>query len=130
LIIDRAPGIGKTEYDLLQCDIAEVADSVNHPAIVLDSLWYVGNRYCRYRPLLCDKCWFGKEYCSNHSKFVWGSTSGKTTEERKKERQEEKEILDEISEVRQSWWLNNPEKPLSDFFDSDEFKEWYNSKEE
>jgi len=67
------------EYRDLQRDLALVASSVRQPAIVFDSLWFIGSKYCALRPLLCEVCWV-KGYCQRKSEVARSDTTSEVGE--------------------------------------------------
>ena len=108
-----SPSLKTEKYGQLQDDIKQVAASVNLPAIILDSLWFVGSKYCSYHPLLCDICWLGR-YCVKYEIVDWNKVppSLKSAELEKR-----KQIDKSIREMIRIWKSQNPGKTNSDFFE-------------
>jgi hypothetical protein len=78
------PVFGQDKYHQLQKELRDVAAKNGQPAIIFDILWYVGSKYCTYRPLLCDICWL-RNTCLHASKADWsrGAVETKTTIKKK-----------------------------------------------
>lgn len=74
-------------YTRLQNDFSIITATQIEPTITLDILWFIGSKYCSYRPLLCDICWIN-EFCSNKKVVDWSNTNVKTKSELKKDRNE------------------------------------------
>ena len=118
-----SPSLKTRKYSQLQDDIREVAASTNLPAITLDSLWFVGSKYCGYHPLLCDICWFG-QYCVKHNIVDWNKVPAtlKSTE-----LEERKKIAKSSREIIRIWKSENPGKTdgdFSQFLKEPKGKEW------
>lgn len=88
-------GFGK-KYSTLQEDLARVAALTKHATITLDWLWFVGNKYCSYHPLLCDICWLRGENCRKKRDVDLDSVTLTPTAYAKK--QAEKELIKKYPE--------------------------------
>ena len=118
-----SPSFKAEKYSQLQDDIREVASSVSQPAIILDSLWFVGSKYCGYHPLLCDICWLG-QYCVKHEVVDWSKVPAML---KSSELEERKQIIKSIREILRIWKSENPGKTDSDFYqflERPEGQEW------
>lgn len=111
-----SPLFKEGKYRSLQDDLAEVALLAQEPAITLDILWFVGNKYCNYHPLLCEVCWL-REDCCNCEIIDWGVVSTKLKSEKEKERKEQNKSIRKMVRVAQDQWLSeNLGKNPSDFY--------------
>lgn len=90
----QSPSFGK-KYSALQEDLARVVTLTKHATITLDSLWFVGNKYCSYHPLLCDICWL-REDCRKRQDVDLDSVTPTSTVYAKK--QAEKELIKKYPE--------------------------------
>jgi hypothetical protein len=82
-----SPLFTQDRYTRLQNDFSIITTTQTEPIITLDILWFIGSKYCSYRPLLCDICWVN-EFCSNKKVVDWSSTNAKRKSELRKDRSE------------------------------------------
>lgn len=107
-----SPSLKTDKYRQLQDDIKQVANSINLPAIVLDSVWFVGSKYCSYHPLLCDICWLG-QYCVKYEIVDWNKVPATLKSAELEKRKQNAEFAREIIRI---WKSENPGKTDNDFF--------------
>lgn len=111
------PGFKKTEYIQLQEEIGEVALLAQEPRIAMDVLWFIGNMYCTYHPLLCRACWIGghcRHCASLNLQRLPTKPKPEIEKERRKERQEKhqqwkqymKEHPEEVERVKKKYGLD------------------------
>lgn len=94
----------KKEYIELQHELGQVSSAHNKPRIVLDTLWFVGYIFCKYRPFLCNSCWVSKE-CSNSSPIP--DLGNMPLIKTKSEQKEKKRVTAE--------WIRNNPKAVEEF---------------
>lgn len=118
-----SPSFGKSEYWELQKDLASVAALANQAPIILDGLWFVGNKYCTYHPLLCDICWLRKMCNRARARMVLPivSTKQEREEERRRVRKERNRVFTEILKEFKEWQQANPGTTDDDLH---KFLEW------
>jgi len=83
----------KKAYQALQNDIREVTATTGHAAIVLDTLWFVGSKYCRHHPLFCESCWIAAQCKREKGTDRESSASLLKSHHRKAVRQAKKELI-------------------------------------
>jgi hypothetical protein len=117
-----SPSFNQLKYQHLQEDLKVVSGLCAEPPITLDSLWFVGNKYCAYHPLLCEGCWLSEE-CSRYIKFSL-EQEPIITKQQKKEKQikKQKELKTTVRQffiaAQEQWLRENPnEEPPRDFND-------------
>lgn len=106
-----SPGFKSVEYITLQNEIKEITSCVGKSAITADALWFVGNKYCSYRPLLCKICWL-KEFCNSSTDVDWNKV---TSILKSKEREKERQANEFMKEICNKWVSENPGKTQWDF---------------
>ncbi len=114
-----SPNYLSPEYIDLQTDIKNVFSQVTHPAITLDGLWFVGSKFCLYKPLLCNSCWL-KNYCIADQKVRWPEekhikSKTESKEIRKETLKENAKIMKAFSKIQISWKAANPGKSDDEF---------------
>ena len=107
------PGVKTEKYVHLQEDIKEVATSVNLPAITLDSLWFVGSKFCNYHPLLCDVCWLA-QFCMKRGIVTWDAVPVTLKSVESEKRKETAKFARGIIRI---WKSEHPGKTSDDFFE-------------
>jgi len=109
-----SPTFRQKRYKDLQEDLKKCAQLANKPAIVLDSLWFVGSKWCNPRPLLCDICWL-KNVCSWVVGKIPINWSTEETGSKTQKRINQKSVHAYFMEMQKRWLLQNPGKSVSDF---------------
>ena len=100
-----APGVKNRKYAQLQSEFAEVASLAQEPRITLDVLWFVGNMYCAYHPLLCSTCWIEAGDCKKHPTLDLSSLSVSSKSERRKARtRARKQAITKLREMYPEEW--------------------------
>lgn len=122
-----SPGYRSQKYSDLQADIKELSSQLNRPAIMLDGLWFIGSKYCTYRPLLCGICWL-TNYCVSNKTIPWPTeTIASKTLEKEQRKQYNKQILAFHKQIQSVWLTENPGKSKIDFLTfmkTSEFTHW------
>ncbi len=123
-----SPSFGKPEYRKFQKDLANVATLAKQAPIILDGLWFVGNKYCSYHPLLCDICWL-REMCNRATRMRLPTvpTKQERQEERRKIRRERNRVFTKILKEFKEWQMANPGTTDDDLH---KFLEWEKGHEE
>jgi len=113
-----SPTYKKITYVRLQNDIAEVAKSAGKPAIMVDILWFVGNKYCGYYNIFCNICWL-KDECHKYIRFDYDAQQplmrADIEKERKQEEKKKRTAFSTLSKVLPLYLAENLDKTEDDF---------------
>jgi len=110
-----SPSFKTEKYNQLQTELREIISPTGQAPITLDMLWFVGSKYCNYRPLLCDICWL-RDYCVMYEKVDWNEVPTKLkSTEREERREERKQINRFVRGLQRIWVQENPGKTVDDF---------------
>ena len=118
-------------YKLLQEDLRQVATLSGKEPIILDMLWFIGSKYCRFESPFCDICWLNGQ-CMSYKHVDWSEyPSIRTSDERLTARENEKAIRKAVRELKALFLTENPGRSTSDFFSyiqTPEGKDWLNQR--
>lgn len=110
-----SPGFKTNKYRQLQQELSVEMSTTGQSPIVLDILWFVGNKYCGYHPLMCNLCWLAGE-CVKFESLDWNSLSTQSkTEQHLEHLKFEKKMRRLLREMKEQWLGENPGNNPSDF---------------
>ena len=121
-----SPLFHSDRYVDLQNDLSEFADTQNENAIILDTLWFIGSKYCAHHPLLSERCWV-REYCSNNTSINWNKVDMKTKPQIKNDRKEYNRNVTKFSrEVANRFKNEFPNQgSVTDFIQTKQGQAWF-----